>query len=132
MIKKIYSAKIKSESNITVWGSGNPKREFLHVDDLAYACVFFIKNIKAKTIYDQFKVSHINIGSGTDIPIKLLAKLICDIIGFEGKLKFDRQKPDGTPRKLMDSSRANQLGWKPRIMLKDGLRQTVEDFISSH
>ena len=131
LIKKIYDAKQKSKSHVSIWGSGNPKREFLHVDDLAQACIFFINEICAKTIYDQFNVSHINIGTGTDITIKMLAKLICKTVDYNGELKFDTEKPDGTPRKLLDISIANQLGWKPRIVLKDGIKDTVKNFISN-
>ena len=95
LIKKIYDAKQKSKSHVTIWGSGNPKREFLHVDDLAQACIFFMNKVSAKTIYDQFNVSHINIGTGTDITIKMLAELICKTVDFQGRLKFDTDKPDG-------------------------------------
>lgn len=131
LIKKIYDAKQKSKSNVIIWGSGNPKREFLHVDDLAQACIFFMNKVSAKTIYDQFNVSHINIGTGTDITIKMLAELICKTVDFQGRLKFDTNQPDGTPRKLLNLSKANQLGWKPRIVLKDGIKDTVKNFIST-
>ena len=131
LIKKIYDAKQKSKSHVTIWGSGNPKREFLHVDDLAQACIFFMNKVSAKTIYDQYNVSHINIGTGTDISIKMLAELICKTVNFQGELKFDTDKPDGTPRKLLNLSKAHQLGWKPRIDLKDGIKDTVKNFISS-
>lgn len=131
LIKKIYDAKQKSKSHVTIWGSGNPKREFLHVDDLAQACIFFMNKVSAKIIYDQFNVSHINIGTGTDISIKMLAELICKTIKFQGRLKFDTNQPDGTPRKLLNLSKANQLGWKPRIVLKDGIKDTVKNFISN-
>ena len=116
---------------MTIWGSGTPKREFLHVDDLARACVFFMKKVSARTIYDQFNVSHINIGTGTDITIKMLAEIICKTVDYNGKLKFDTDKPDGTPRKLLDLSKATQLGWKPRVVLKDGIKDTVKNFISN-
>ena len=129
LIKKIYQAKANKEKHVIIWGSGSPKREFLHVDDLARACLFFMENIPAQNIYDQLKVSHINIGTGLDISIKELAKLICSIIGFEGELKFDTKKPDGTPKKLLDTSKANFLGWKPQIILEDGIKDTINEFI---
>ena len=88
-----------------------------------------MENIPAQNIYDQLKVSHINIGTGLDISIKELAKLICSIIGFEGDLKFDTKKPDGTPKKLLDTSKANFLGWKPQILLEDGIKDTINKFI---
>ena len=131
LIKKIYFAKQESKSHVTIWGSGTPKREFLHVDDLARACVFFMKKVSARTIYDQFNVSHINIGTGTDITIKMLAEIICKTVDYNGKLKFDTDKPDGTPRKLLDLSKATQLGWRPRVVLKDGIKDTVKNFISN-
>ena len=90
-----------------------------------------MNKVSAKTIYDQFNVSHINIGTGTDITIKMLAELICKTVDFKGRLKFDTNQPDGTPRKLLNLSKANQLGWKPRIVLKDGIRDTVKNFIST-
>lgn len=129
LIKKIYQAKSNNENHVIIWGSGNPKREFLHVDDLAQACLFFMENIPAQNIYDQLKVSHINIGTGLDISIKKLVKLICSIIGFEGELKFDTKKPDGTPKKLLDTSKANFLGWEPQILLEDGIKDTINEFI---
>ena len=129
LINKIYNAKQQSKSHVTIWGSGNPKREFLHVDDLAQACIFFMNQVSPKTIYEKFNVSHINIGTGKDITIKNLAELICETIKYNGKLKFDKEKPDGTPRKLLNLSKANQLGWEPQITLEDGIKHTIEDYI---
>jgi GDP-L-fucose synthase len=131
LIKKIYQAKSNKENHVTIWGSGNPKREFLHVEDLARACLFFIENVPAQNIYEQLNVSHINIGTGLDISIKDLAKLICGIIGFGGELIFDTEKPDGTPKKLLDISKANFLGWKPQILLEDGIKSTIKEFIAN-
>ena len=128
LIKKIYDAKQKSKSHVTIWGSGNPKREFLHVDDLAQACIFFMNEVSAKTIYDQYNVSHINIGTGTDISIKMLAELICKTVNFQGGLKFDTDKPDGTYQKLLDVSKLRDLGWYSKISLSDGLKMTYEDY----
>ena len=131
LIRKIYDAKINQKDHVLVWGSGNPKREFLHVDDLAQACIFFMKNVSAKNIYEELNLSHVNIGTGLDISIKELAALICKIIEFKGKLKFDKSKPDGTPRKLLDISASQNLGWKPKTHLKDGLAKTIKDYIVS-
>jgi GDP-L-fucose synthase len=129
LVKKIYQAKMNLEKHVLIWGSGNPKREFLHVDELAQACIFFMKNISAEKIYDQLKVSHVNIGTGLDISIKDLSKKIQSIIGFKGNLIFDTQKPDGTPRKLLDISIASKLGWSAKIKLEDGLKTTIKDYI---
>jgi GDP-L-fucose synthase len=101
---------------VTVWGTGTPRREFLHVDDLAAACRFLLEE------YDSPEV--INIGFGSDVTIRELAELICEVVGFTGELVFDTTKPDGTPRKLLDTSKLQALGWKPRIPLRDGIAQT--------
>jgi GDP-L-fucose synthase len=105
---------------ILVWGSGNPRREFLHVDDLASACLFLLRN------YDRPEI--INIGTGSDLTIRELAELICDVVGFDGELTWDPTKPDGTPRKLLDVSKLQSLGWKPKIPLREGIAQTYEWF----
>lgn len=120
LIRKFHEAKENDAQSVEIWGSGKPKREFLHVDDLADACVFLMLN------YDKAEV--VNIGTGEDITIKDLALLIKEIVGFEGELKFDSTKPDGTPRKLLDVSGMNSLGWKYHIGLENGIRSTYEAF----
>ena len=123
LIRKVHEAKKSGARQIEVWGSGTPRREFLHADDLADACVFLLKN------YDSPEL--INIGSGTDVTIRELAELVCEILGFDGTLAFDPTKPDGTPRKLMDSSRLFHLGWKPRIPLREGIADAYAWFLAN-
>ena len=127
LIRKIHEAKIKNKKNVSIWGTGNPKREFLHVDDLANACFFIMKFLNSNDIYDK-NVSHINIGSGEEISIKVLAELIKKIIKYEGELTFDISKPDGMPRKLLDSSRLNVLKWNPKIKLREGIKQVYKSY----
>jgi GDP-L-fucose synthase len=122
LLRKFHEAKIRGEKEVMVWGSGKPKREFLHADDLAYACLFLMRN------YNE--PGPINIGVGEDISIKELAELIKDIIGFEGELKFDASKPDGTPRKLLDISKLSSLGWHASIPLHQGISQAYENFLT--
>ena len=117
LLRKFDEAKTKGE-DVTLWGTGTPKREFLHVDDLADACVFLMKDYNDGDI--------VNIGSGTDILIRDLATLMKQITGFEGRLVWDSTKPDGTPRKQLDVSKLNSLGWAPRISLEDGIRSTYK------
>lgn len=119
LIRKIITAKKNNSETITIWGTGNPKREFLHADDLAEACYFLMKN------YDEPGL--INIGTGEDISILDLAKLIKKIMGFEGEIITDISKPDGTPRKLMDVSKINSLGWKAKIGLEEGIIKVIEE-----
>jgi GDP-L-fucose synthase len=129
LIKKFHEAKIKKKSKVVVWGTGTPRREFLYVDDLARAC-YHVMNL-SKNIYNKNTkptCSHINVGCGTDLTIEELAKTIKKIIGYKGKIKFDTKKLDGMPRKLLDSSRIKNLGWKPNINLKNGLVKVYEDF----
>tara|TARA_B100000519_G_C14259532_1_gene446868 strand:- start:6436 stop:7392 length:957 start_codon:yes stop_codon:yes gene_type:complete len=121
MVRKIHEAKITDNDKVEIWGSGKPFREFLHVDDLADAVVYLFENINSKELY-KMGISHINVGSGDEISIKNLAILIKDIIGFEGDLIFNSNKPDGMPRKVLDCSLLNKLGWKRRIHLSDGIR----------
>jgi GDP-L-fucose synthase len=122
LIRRIVLAKNNNEPNVTIWGTGTPRREFLHVDDLANACYFLLQN------YNEHGL--VNIGCGTDISIKELAELIVGEVGYEGQLVFDITKPDGTPRKLMDSSKINNLGWKAKLNLKDGIGKTLKEVIS--
>ena len=123
LLRKFHEAKKSGNASVEVWGSGLPKREFLHVDDLAEACVFLM------TQYDGSE--WLNIGTGEDISIKELALLIKSIVGFEGELIFDSSKPDGTPRKLMDVSRLHKLGWKHKIDLKEGIERVYSEFKQS-
>jgi len=121
LIRKFHEAKVNGTASVEIWGSGSPKREFLHADDLADACVFLMLNYNEKPF--------VNIGSGEDVSIKELALMIKDLVGFDGELRFDSSKPDGTPRKLMDVGRLHQLGWKHQIDLPQGLKLTYEDFL---
>lgn len=123
LLRKFHDAKKNGMPSVEIWGTGTPKREFLHVDDLAEACVFLMKD------YDGEE--WLNIGTGEDISIKDLALLIKEVVGFEGELTFDSSKPDGTPRKLMDVTRLHNLGWKHQIELKEGIRKVYEDFKQS-
>ncbi len=122
LIRKFHEAKINNKKEVEVWGTGSPKREFLHVDDLADACIFLMNN------YDDSEI--VNIGTGKDISIKELAELIKDIVGFKGKIVWDTSKPDGTPRKLLDVSRLHKLGWKHKISLKEGIKMTYKWYCS--
>ncbi len=119
LIRRIVLAKKNNEPNVTIWGTGTPRREFLHVDDLADACYFLLHNYNEKGL--------VNIGCGTDVSIKELAELIVAEVGYEGKLVFDKTKPDGTPRKLMDTSKVNSLGWNANISLLTGVKQTINE-----
>ena len=123
LIRKIHEAKKSGAPEVLVWGTGTPRREFLHADDLADACVFLLKN------YDSPEL--INIGSGTDVTIRELAELVCEVLGYDGTLAFDPTKPDGTPRKLMDSSRLFSLGWKPKISLREGIAHAHAWFLEN-
>lgn len=120
LIRKFHEAKINSSPQVIVWGTGSPLREFMHVDDLADGTVFLAEKYSGQ--------EHINIGSGEEVSILKLATIIKDIVGFKGELIFDTTKPDGTPRKLMDSSKISELGWSPSISLEKGIEQTYEDF----
>jgi GDP-L-fucose synthase len=115
LIRKAHEAKLTSAETLAIWGSGTPRREFLHVDDLADACVHLMRS------YSQ--EAHINIGSGEDITILDLARLVAEVVGFAGRIERDMSKPDGTPRKLLDSGRLGASGWRPRIPLRDGIAQ---------
>lgn len=132
LIKRFHEAAQRGEPEVVVWGSGSPMREFLHVEDMAEASLF-IMNL-ARSLYVSCTtpmLSHINIGTGQDISINELASLIAKVTGFSGRIVYDTTKPDGPPRKLMDISRLNSLGWKSRISLSDGLRSTYNWFVSA-
>jgi GDP-L-fucose synthase len=122
LLQRIHEAKIADSPEVVIWGTGNPLREFLYVDDLADACVFLMEE------YNEDKT--INIGSGSEIRIRDLAEIIKEVVGYKGKIVTDPLKPDGTPRKLLDSSRLNSMGWKSKINLRDGISRSYEDFLS--
>jgi GDP-L-fucose synthase len=121
LIRRVVLAKKNNEPNVIIWGTGKPRREFLHVDDLADACFFLLQNYNEQGL--------VNIGYGTDVSIKELAELIVDEVGYEGQLVFDITKPDGTPRKLMDINKIKKMGWSPKIKLSDGVKKTISEFI---
>jgi len=123
LIRKFHTAKAENTANVEVWGTGSPKREFLHVDDLAEACYFLMENYNEK----QF----LNVGTGEDLSIGDLARMVKSIVGFEGELVFNTDKPDGTPRKLMDVSRINEFGWKHKIELEEGIRSVYAEVATS-
>ena len=120
LIRRFVEAKKNNLDEVVIWGSGNPRREFLHVDDLADACVFLFEKYNSKGI--------VNVGTGSDLTIAMLAELIGELTGYKGKILFDKSKPDGTPRKLLDISKINNLGWTPKIKLKEGLIKTINEF----
>jgi GDP-L-fucose synthase len=123
LIRKVHEAKAAGAPSITVWGSGQPRREFLHTTDLAEACVFLLEN------YDEPDL--VNIGCGEDVTIRELAETVCDVLGFDGTLEFDASKPDGTPRKLLDISKIRSLGWSPRIPLREGIADAYAWFLAN-
>lgn len=123
LIRKAHEAKLAGIASIEIWGSGTPRREFLHVDDLADACVFLLRTYSGE--------SHVNVGSGGDVTIAELAQMVCDAVGFEGAVTRDTSKPDGTPRKLMDSSRLAAMGWSPKIGLAEGIRDAYRAFLKT-
>src|SRR5437016_8083201 len=120
LIRKAHEARMRNDQRLIVWGTGKPRREFLHVDDLASACLLLLGK------YDSPDI--VNVGFGEDISIRELAELICEVVGFDGELAWDTSKPDGTPRKLLDVSKLRALGWKPAISLRDGIARTYQWF----
>lgn len=122
LIRKFHEAKENKADFVEVWGSGKPKREFLYVDDVADACVFLLQNVDAQQLYDDMKISHINIGCGVDLTIAELSNKIAKIVEYNGKIEFDTSQPDGTPQKLLDVSRLKNLGWQPSISLEEGIK----------
>lgn len=122
LIRKAHEAKISGAESITIWGTGTPRREFLHVDDLADACVFLLKTYS--------DAEHVNVGSGSDIAILELAQLVCRVVGFGGGIVTDISRPDGTPRKLMSSERISGMGWHPRIGLEEGIAGAYASFLA--
>ena len=123
LIRKVHEAKLRNQREVTIWGTGTPRREFLHADDLADALGFLLEN------YDSSEI--INVGCGEDLTIRELVEIVARVIGFEIDLVFDTTKPDGTPRKLLETTRLQGLGWKPQISLNDGIRQTYQWFLES-
>jgi len=123
LMRKAHSAKINNESSLEIWGSGKPFREFMHVQDMADAVIFLLTRYNEK--------QHINVGIGTDVSIGELAEIVKSTVGYEGQLRYDASKPDGTPRKLMDSTRLLELGWKPTIELEAGLKSTYQWFLNN-
>ena len=123
LLRKAHEAKTRKEKKLTVWGTGEPRREFLHVDDLATACLLLLEK------YDSPEI--INIGCGEDVTIRELVDVICDVVAFDGELIWDKTKPDGTPRKLLDVTRIRAFGWQPLIPLRKGIAQTYEWFLAN-
>lgn len=132
LLHRFHTAKMNGDKVVTVWGSGTPMREFLHVDDMASASVF-VMELDEKTYSENTSpmLSHINVGTGTDCSIRELAETIAKVVGFAGRIEFDTTKPDGTPRKLLDVSRINAMGWKAKIPLYEGLHSTYQWFLAS-
>lgn len=131
LIRRFHEAKLNRDTSVTIWGTGTPRREFLHVDDMANASVHVMNLDKA--IYEQHTqpmLSHINVGCGYDLTIHELAELVRNTVGYQGDIAFDTTKPDGTPRKLMDSSRLNALGWRPSVDLRNGLALAYQDYLT--
>jgi GDP-L-fucose synthase len=124
LIRKFHEAKVNQQTEVEIWGSGSPKREFLYVDDLAEACYFLMQHYNEKLF--------VNIGSGEDLSIKELALLVKNIVGFQGELKFDTSKPDGTPRKLMDVSKMKNIGWSSTTGLEEGIRKVYQEYKSAN
>ena len=131
LIRKFHEAKVNGKDSVTIWGTGKPLREFLYVEDLANAIVFMIENIDAKDIYEN-GITQLNIGTGKDITINDLALMIAEIVGFKGRIEYDSSKPDGTPRKLLDITRINSLGWKYKTELSDGIKKTYSWFLEEY
>jgi len=132
LIRRFHEAKVQKIENVTLWGTGTARREFLYVEDLAEACVF-VMNLDSNSYKSQTEPmrSHLNVGWGDDLTIAQLADLIADAVGYKGKINFDSKNPDGTPRKLLQTNRLQELGWKPKVQLKDGLKRTYVDYLES-
>ncbi len=129
LIRKFYEAKKTKINNVSCWGDGSPLREFLHSQDLAEACLFALENYYPQFTDINTNLIHLNVGTGKDITIKELAKLIASSIGYKGNINWDKSKPNGTPQKKLDISQIKDLGWEPKIKLKDGIKKTIEDYV---
>jgi GDP-L-fucose synthase len=129
LIRKFHEAKLNNAPFVELWGTGSPMREFMHVDDMAAACIHLLETLEAETLYEKLGKTHVNIGTGVEISIANLAAMVAEIIGFKGKIRYDTSKPDGTPRKLMDSSLLKKLGFKAKITLEDGIRKAYAWFL---
>jgi GDP-L-fucose synthase len=131
LLRRFHEAKVKNAPEVVIWGTGTPRREFLFVDDMAAACVF-VMNLDSQVYESQVQPqnSHINVGYGDDVTIAELAQIVAKVVGYRGSVVFDTKMPDGTPRKLMDSSRLNALGWKPSTGLEAGLQVSYKDFLA--
>ncbi|MFN4140743.1 GDP-L-fucose synthase family protein [Aestuariivirga sp.] len=133
LLRRFHEAREADRSEVTVWGSGRPRREFLHVDDMAEACLFVIDAQRAAyEAHAKPMLSHLNVGAGEDVSIAELARIIAEVTGFEGRIVFDSSKPDGTPRKLLDVSRLTAMGWKARRGLREGISGTYDWFCRNH
>jgi GDP-L-fucose synthase len=132
LIRKAHEAKARGLKSLSVWGSGVPRREFLHVDDLASACIYFMQRSVSDSKRDGSVLPLLNIGVGRDQTIQELAQMVMKAVGFQGAIEFDSSKPDGTPRKLLDVSRANGLGWRAEIPLNQGIANAYDDFLSRY
>jgi GDP-L-fucose synthase len=133
LIRRFHEAKVNSAPSVAIWGSGTPRREFLYVDDMAAASVHVMQ--LSKSTYDQYTTpmqSHINVGSGSDVTIAEVAQAIAQTVGYTGRIEFDTTKPDGAPRKWMDSTRLNNLGWQAQVNLHEGLACAYKDFLTTH
>ena len=128
LMRKFHEAKVNHESDVDIWGSGRPRREFMHVDDLADAITFALNDIEATEVYDQ-GITHLNVGTGTDLEIIEVATMIKEVVGFDGEIVLDSSKPDGTMRKLLDVSRLHGLGWRHQIELREGLEKVYEWYL---
>jgi len=131
LIRKFHEAKINNTPAVELWGSGTPMREFMHVDDMAAACVHLMENLDAQELYDELELTHVNIGVGEDLSIMDLARLISKLVGYTGEIKTNPSKPDGTPRKIMDNSLLTSLGFKPSIDLESGIKEVYQHYLNS-
>jgi GDP-L-fucose synthase len=133
LIRKAHEAKLRGDSALVVWGTGKPMREFLYSDDMARACVFLLQSPEERfrelTAAGAFPL--VNIGAGKDLSIRELAELVCEVVGFRGQLEFDTTKPDGTPRKLMDSGKLQRLGWRAQIGLREGIGMAYAEYLKT-
>jgi GDP-L-fucose synthase len=126
LMRKFHEAKLNNAPFVELWGTGSPMREFMHVDDMAAACIHLLETLEAETLYDKLGQTHVNIGTGVEISIANLAVMVSEIVGYKGEIRYDKSKPDGTPRKLMDVSLLEKLGFRYRISLESGIRAVYQ------